>query len=174
MDIDTNGADTLRLFVAGQTPPYFEADDSTILMSAIGADIWNAADEFRYAYMNLSGDGAIVAQVDGLYRSNEWVKGGVMIRESTDAGSTFAAVYLTGDYGVRFQARAATDDSAISDSDVVTDDQVAQEGPVWVKIERVGNMFNRLLLGRRRELDGDGLESADDHDGPATSPSAWR
>ena len=26
-----------------------------------------------------------------------------MIRESTDAGSTFAAVYLTGDYGVRFQ-----------------------------------------------------------------------
>jgi len=142
MDLDTNGADTLRLFVAGQTPPYFEADNGTILMTAIGADIWNAADEFRYAYMNLSGDGAIVAQVDGLYRSNEWVKGGVMIRESTDAGSTFAAVYLTGDYGVRFQARAATDDSAISDSDVVTDDQVAQEGPVWVKIERVGNTFN--------------------------------
>ena len=142
MDLDTNGADRLRLFVAGQTPPYFEADDSTILMSAIGADIWNAADEFRYAYMNLSGDGAIVAQVDGLYRSNEWVKGGVMIRESTDAGSTFAAVYLTGDYGVRFQARAATDDSATSDSSVVTDDQVAQEGPVWVKIERVGNTFN--------------------------------
>ena len=40
------------------------------------------------------------------------------------------------------RARAATDDSAISDSDVVTDDQVAQQGPVWVKIERVGNTFN--------------------------------
>ena len=71
MDLDTKGADTLRLFVAGQTPPYLEVDDSTILMTAIGADIWNAADEFRYAYMNLSGDGAIIAQVDGLYRSNE-------------------------------------------------------------------------------------------------------
>ena len=142
LDLDTNGADTLRLFVAGQTPPYVETADGTIVMSAIGADIWNAADEFRYAYMNLSGDGSIVAQVDGLYRSNEWVKGGVMIRESTDAGSTFAAVYLTGDYGVRYQARVDTDGSAVSDSDVVTDNQIAQEGPVWVKIERVGNTFN--------------------------------
>ena len=142
LDLDSNGADTLRLFVAGQTPPYVETADGTIVMSAIGADIWNAADEFRYAYMNLSGDGSIVAQVDGLYRSNEWVKGGVMIRESTDAGSTFAAVYLTGDYGVRYQARVDTDGSATSDSTVVTDDQIAQEGPVWVKIERVGNTFN--------------------------------
>ena len=142
LDLDTNGADTLRLFVAGQTPPYVETADGTIVMSAIGADIWNAADEFRYAYMNLSGDGSIVAQVDGLYRSNEWIKGGVMIRESTDAGSTFAAVYLTGDYGVRYQARVDTDGSATSDSTVVTDDQIAQEGPVWVKIERVGNTFN--------------------------------
>ena len=142
LDLDAHGADTLRLFVAGQAPPYLEIDDSTIVMSAIGADIWNAADEFRYAYMNLSGDGSIVARVDGLYRSNEWVKGGVMIRESLEAGSTFAAVYLTADYGVRYQARLETDASAVSDSDVVTDDQVAQEAPVWVKIERVGNAFN--------------------------------
>ena len=142
MDLDAHGADTLRLFVAGQTPPFLETGDGTILMSAIGADIWNAADEFRYAYMNLSGDGSIIAQIDGLYRSNEWVKGGVMIRESVDAGSTFAAVYLTGDYGVRYQARLTTDTSATSDSDVVTDDQVAQEGPVCIKLERLGNTFN--------------------------------
>ena len=142
LDLDAHGADTLRLFVAGQAPPYIEVDDSTIAMSAIGDDIWNAADAFRYAYVNLSGDGSILARVDGLYRSNEWVKGGVMIRESTEVGSAFAAVYLTGDYGVRYQARLETDASAVSDSDVVTDDQVAQVAPVWVKIERVGNTFN--------------------------------
>ena len=141
-DLDSNGANTLRLFVAGQTPPFVETDDGTILMSAIGADIWNASDEFRYAYMNLSGDGSIIAQIDGLYRSNEWVKGGVMIRESIQPGSTFAAVYLTGDYGVRFQARPTVNDSAASDSSVATDEQIALEGPVWVKIERIGDTFN--------------------------------
>ena len=142
LDLDAHGADTLRLFVAGQTPAFVETDDGAILMSAIGADIWNTADEFRYAYMNLSGDGSIVAQVDGLYRSNEWVKGGVMIRESVAAGSTFAAVYLTADYGVRYQARLGADIDAVSDSSVATNEQIALQGPVWVKIERVGNAFN--------------------------------
>ena len=142
LDLDAHGADTLRLFVAGQTPAFVETDDGAILMSAIGADIWNTADEFRYAYMNLSGDGSIVAQVDGLYRSNEWVKGGVMIRESVAAGSTFAAVYLTADYGVRYQARLGVDIAAVSDSSVATNEQIALQGPVWVKIERVGNAFN--------------------------------
>jgi Concanavalin A-like lectin/glucanases superfamily len=142
MDLDATGAEMLRFFVAGQTPPFAEGADGTILMSAIGADIWGAADEFRYAYKNLSGDGAIIAQVDGLFRSNEWVKGGVMIRETLEPGSTFAAVYLTGDYGVRFQARLTADVDAVSDSDVATDEQVALQGPVWVKIERMGNTFH--------------------------------
>ena len=139
--LDASGATALRLFVAGQAPPYV-ASDSTIAMSAIGTDIWGAADQFRYAYMSLSGDGAIVARVDGIYRSNEWVKGGVMIRESTEPGAPFAAVYLTGDYGVRYQARLESDVDAVSDSSVITDEQVAMRAPVWVKIERVGNDFN--------------------------------
>jgi hypothetical protein len=142
MDLDTNGADTLRLFVAGQAPAFAETADGAIVMNAIGADIWNAADEFRYAYKTLNGDGSMVARVDSLVDSDVWAKGGVMIRETIDAGSTFAAVYLTGDNGVRFQGRLTTDASAVSDSPVATAEQIALREPAWVKIERVGNAFN--------------------------------
>jgi hypothetical protein len=142
LDIETNGADTLRLFVAGQAPAFAETADGTILMNAIGTDIWNTADEFRYAYKTLSGDGSMVARVDSLVDSDVWAKGGVMIRETIEAGSAFAAVYMTGDNGVRYQARLTTDAAAVSDTSVATAEQIALREPVWVKIERVGNAFN--------------------------------
>ena len=142
LDIDTNGADTLRLFVAGQTPAFAETADGTILMNAIGADIWNTADEFRYVYKTLNGDGSMVARVDSLADSDVWAKGGVMIRETVEAGSAFAAVYMTGDNGIRYQARLEADAAAVSDSSVATAEQIALREPAWVKIERVGNAFN--------------------------------
>jgi len=111
-------------------------------MNAIGADIWNAADEFRYAYKTLNGDGSMVARVDSLADSDVWAKGGVMIRETIDAGAAFAAVYMTGDNGVRYQARLEADAAAVSDTAVATAEQIALREPVWVKIERVGNAFN--------------------------------
>jgi regulation of enolase protein 1 (concanavalin A-like superfamily) len=64
-----------------------------------------------------------------------------MIRESLDPGSRFAAVYITPDYGCRFQARAMTSTAATSDSAVVTPDQTAIKAPYWVKLERTGNEF---------------------------------
>ncbi len=142
MDWDVHGADTLRLFVYGRTPGFAELADGTIVMNGIGADIWGTADEFRYVHKTLSGDGSLLVRVDSLADSDVWAKGGVMIRETVEPGSAFAAVYLTGDNGVRFQARLEADASAVSDSDVVTAEQIALREPVWVKIERVGNMFN--------------------------------
>jgi hypothetical protein len=65
-----------------------------------------------------------------------------MIRETIDAGSAFAAVYMTGDNGIRYQARLTTDVAAVSDSSVATAEQIALREPAWVKIERVGNAFN--------------------------------
>ena len=60
-----------------------------------GADIWNNADEFRYAYKTLDGDGSMIARVvDKGTGSNEWAKGGVMIRQSIAAGSTHAYMPL--------------------------------------------------------------------------------
>jgi len=99
-------------------------------------DIWDLADEFHYAYKTLTGVGTIEAQVLSVGNTDPWAKGGVMIRETLDAGSKFAAVYITPGNGCRFQARATTDAAATSDTAVVTTQQTAITAPYWVKLER--------------------------------------
>jgi len=145
MDLDTNGADTLRLFVAGQTPAFVETADGDILMNAIGADIWNNADEMRYVYQELTGDGRIIARVDRLDGTpSTWAKAGVMVRESTEPGAINTFMAMTGGDGggATFQQRVATDDASVS--------QHTYEGnpfapPYWVRLERAGNDFSAYI-----------------------------
>jgi len=111
-------------------------------MGAAGTDIWNTTDEFRFAHKQLNGDGAVIARVENVANTNAWAKAGVMVRETLEAGSTFAAVYATPANGCRYQARLTTDVAAVSDTSVATAEQIAMTMPYWVKIERVGNAFN--------------------------------
>ncbi|MBA7523808.1 hypothetical protein ES705_15942 [subsurface metagenome] len=116
----------------------------TWTVSGDGADIWDSSDGFHYAYVPLSGDGQLVVRVvDNGEGTNDWAKGGPMIRETLEPGSKFAAVYMTTPAnGVRFQKRAQSDSGATSDSSVATDEQKATVEPVWLKLERTGNEFN--------------------------------
>ncbi|HNY80354.1 MAG TPA: discoidin domain-containing protein [Sedimentisphaerales bacterium] len=141
-DWSGNGANTLVLYFQGVPGPFMELAGGKIVMGAAGTDIWNTTDEFRFACKPLSGDGSIVALVESVSRAVDWTKAGVMIRETLEAGSPFAAVYATPDYGCRYQARLTADVAAVSDSGVVTTEQTALVAPYWVKIERVGNAFN--------------------------------
>ena len=110
-------------------------------MTADGSDIWYASDEFHYAYKQLSGVGSIETQVLSVQNTNGWAKAGVMIRDTLDPNSTFAAVYITPGNGCRFQARFATAEDATSDTDFT---QLAHiQAPHWIKLERAGgNAFN--------------------------------
>ncbi|MEJ2701943.1 MAG: hypothetical protein P8Z79_05825, partial [Sedimentisphaerales bacterium] len=107
-----------------------------------GADIWGTSDEFQFAHTTLTGDGSMVVKVESLNATDPWTKAGIMIRESLDPGSAFAAVYATGENGVRFQARTMADQDATSDSAVATDEQIALTPPVWLKIERTFPMIS--------------------------------
>jgi len=78
-------------------------------LSSSGADIWNGADAFRFAYLPLSGDGEITARVLSLDPTNEWAKSGVMIRESLAPGSPFAMSVVTPSHGTSLQWRALKD-----------------------------------------------------------------
>jgi hypothetical protein len=120
------------------------ADDAagTTTVVGRGADIWGTADEFQYAYTTLTGNGSMTVKVDSLDFTDNWTKAGIMIRETLDAGSSFAAVFATGANGVRFQARAAANGDATSDTSVATDEQKALNAPVWIKIERTFPMVN--------------------------------
>ena len=115
---------------------FVEAPAGTYTITATGADIWNLADEFHYAYKTLTGVGSIEAQVLSVSNTDPWAKGGVMIRETLDAGSKFAAVYITPGNGCRFQARTDTGIAATSDTAVVSTQQTAITAPYWVKLER--------------------------------------
>ena len=143
MDLDRNGADMLRLFVSGLAPGFFEAADGSILMNAIGEDIWGTADQFRYAHRTLTGDGSITALVEDLDESaNSWVKAGVMIRQSTDAGAinTFMAMSGGSGNGATYQQRMDADTASVSQH-TYTDGPFAP--PYWVRLTREGN----TLLG---------------------------
>ena len=122
---------------------FIEGPVGTYTMTASGADIWNDADEFHYAFKTLTGPGSIVARVESVELSDPWAKAGVMIRETLAAGSKFAAVYITptntdgtATNGCRFQARSDADASATSDSSVATAEQMAIVAPYWVKLQR--------------------------------------
>jgi len=111
--------------------------EGTWAISADGADIWGSVDEFHYAYVPLSGDGTIIAQViSNGEGSNSWAKGGVMIRETLDQGSKHAIMAMTGGDGggIAFQGRPETD----GDSWGLQGDITASL-PQWLKLTRVGN-----------------------------------
>ena len=130
----------------GSVGSLVEELDGTYTMTAAGADIWNEADEFHYAFKQLTGAGSITARVESVENTNNWAKAGVMIRETLDPGSKFAAVYITptnadgtATNGCRFQVRINTDGSASSDSSptlVATPEQMAITAPYWIKLER--------------------------------------
>ncbi|MHC4520473.1 MAG: DUF1349 domain-containing protein, partial [Planctomycetota bacterium] len=143
MNLNTNGADTLRLFISGQAPAFLESADGTILMNAVGNDIWDATDQFRYAYKQLTGNGSMTARVDFLDSSpNSWAKGGVMIRQSTEGGAINTYMAMTGGDGggATYQQRMDADAASVSQH-TYADGPFAP--PYWVRVTREGS----TLLG---------------------------
>ena len=134
------GAEALVFYLRGNAPGFMQTSDGQIIMNAKGTDIWDTADEFRYVYKNLNGNGTIVVRVDTLVRSDGWAKAGVMIRESLHPGSKHALVCMTPDYGYSFQQRPETGNVMDHASQV----SVAGTGvvaPHWVKLTRTGSVF---------------------------------
>lgn len=71
------------------------ATTGTYTLTADGDDIFFNADGFHFAKVLLTGDGEIRARVRSLDNTHPWAKAGVMIRESTAAGSRHATTFIT-------------------------------------------------------------------------------
>jgi regulation of enolase protein 1 (concanavalin A-like superfamily) len=109
--------------------------NNVFTVTGSGADIWGTADAFHYTYQTASGDCTIVARVVTVTNTEVWAKAGVMIRETLNANSTHASMYITPGSGAAFQSRAATGGTSTSTS---TAGLVA---PYWVQVVRSGNTF---------------------------------
>jgi regulation of enolase protein 1 (concanavalin A-like superfamily) len=101
-----------------------------------GGDIWNAADQFHFTYMSVTGDCVVTAQVLTQDPTNVWAKTGVMIRESTAAGSIFAMAAIASGNGHFMQWRGSTDGGAAYQGSTV-----AGSSPYWVRLTRSGSNF---------------------------------
>jgi hypothetical protein len=138
----------LTLWFKGYPAGFKEEPAGTYTIAASGADIWGLADEFRFAYKQLSGPGSISAKVISVDNTHEQAKAGVMIRQRLDAGSKFAAVYITPSSGCKFQARTAPATDATSDTSIATPEQMSITTPYWIKIERdSSDNFNGYYSG---------------------------
>jgi hypothetical protein len=137
-----HGADTLTLYFRGVPIGFQELSPTHILMNGVGTDIFSTADQGRFVYKQLAGDGTIIARVDRLDATDPWAKAGVMIRQSVDAGASWAmSLYAPGN-GFRFQTRVLAGGAGASDSTIATPAQIAVRAPVWLKLERKGNQFS--------------------------------
>jgi len=156
---------TLTLFLKGYPMVFVEDPAGTYTMSASGTDTWDLADEFRYAYKTLSGDGSITARVVNVENTNVWAKAGVMIRETLDPYSTHGFMLVTPDGRRAFQNRPVIADesfSANSNSGAIT-------LPAWVRLVRQGNSITAYY---KSENDPDWVQQPDDENtGDDASPN---
>ena len=68
-----------------------------------GADIWGGTDQFNYVSQPLTGNASIVARVTSQSDTDPWAKSGVMIKQSTTGGSSYALLAVTPGNGIAFQ-----------------------------------------------------------------------
>jgi len=130
-----NGADTLSLYFRGRATGFMDNGNNAFTVSAGGTDIWGAADQFRFVYKQLNGNGSITMRVDTIGNTNVWAKAGPMIRETLDTGSKNAYIAVTPASGVSFQWRSTASGASANSQ---TAGLVA---PYWVRITRTGNVF---------------------------------
>ena len=107
---------------------------SKFTVAGAGTDVWYAADQFRFVYRQMNGDGVVVARVDSLQQANVWSKAGVMIRESLGAGAKNAFTLASSAKGLAFQRRTATNGQTVSTI-------AGGAPPRWVKVQRAGATF---------------------------------
>jgi regulation of enolase protein 1 (concanavalin A-like superfamily) len=109
--------------------------NNVFTVTGSGADIYGTADAFRYTYQTASGDCTIVARVATVQNVNVWSKAGVMIRETLNANSTHASMYITPGSGSSFQSRVTT--GGTSTATTLT----GIVAPYWVRVARSGSTF---------------------------------
>lgn len=98
-----------------------------------GVDIWDYADQFKFVYTVLSGDGEVVARVRSIQNTDPWAKAGVMIRGTLLTDSPYAMAMLSAGNGTGFQRRLGAGQSSLF---TFGPSAVA---PTFVKVVRQGN-----------------------------------
>lgn len=123
----------------------FDPASNAYTLTGGGADLWGAADAFRFAWAALDGDAALTAAVEfppGTHPPNE--KAVLMFRQSLDPGSMYADVAIHADGHITLQWRAV--DGGQTD-DLLATEHAAEHGPTALRIERHGAVYVAYAAG---------------------------
>ncbi len=105
-----------------------------------GGDIWNTSDQFNFATVAATGDQTLIAKVTGITNTDPWAKAGVMIRDSSAAGSMYVNIVATQSNGVAMQWRNATN-GWCSFAGVAGVATPTATNPVWLQLVKAGSTF---------------------------------
>lgn len=61
---------------------FAEGPTGTYTLTSTGSDIYGTADEFHFVYKEVTGAATIIAKIESMQNINDFVKAGVMIRDS--------------------------------------------------------------------------------------------
>ena len=113
-------------------------DGSTFTVTGAGADIWDSADEFQFAYTPISGDFDLVTRVKAVQNVSQWTKAGLMLREQLTAGARHGSIFVTPTTvkGIAFQRRTTMDGPSVSTAGP------AITAPVWLRLSRTGDVVS--------------------------------
>ncbi len=131
------GVADLSVWFRGHPAKFVETAPGQYTISSNTGDIWGTADNFRFVYKKLTGDGSISAKVISVTNTSTWAKAGVMIRDTLDPGSSYAFMFPTPDGRRAFQNRPVAGGNAVSAHSATG--QVTL--PFWFKVERKGNQL---------------------------------
>jgi hypothetical protein len=125
---------------AKPTQPWtmYATNGGRVELVTFGSDIWNSYDNCGFYYAEAEGDGVWTCRVGLLSFTKEWAKAGLMIRASTDSGSTNVDLCLTPVNGVIFQYRPTAHAPQQNGAGII--DPLAS-APVYLKLQKQGNVY---------------------------------
>ncbi len=118
-----------------------QLEEGTCLLTASGWDFWNRSDSFHYVYTPLTGNGELVARLAGINATNNFIKVGLMVRESLTNTSRMAILLARGDGHLIFVWRNET--KGLAQHTLVDTNGVAL--PQWLKLVRNGDQVRSYL-----------------------------
>ncbi len=104
-------------------------------LTTTGSDIWGREDAFHFVYYRLSGDGAIIARVNGIESTDPYAKAGIMIRDTLGPDSRNTFLTSTLERSVSLQRRFAAGEFTYDST------RWGRPMPVWLKLEREGDQI---------------------------------
>jgi RHS repeat-associated protein len=109
--------------------------NGTFTVTGAGVGLSSTADAFHFVYQPLSGDGTIVARLASM--QGPVTQAGVMIRETLDAGATFASEIYNGYFAYLMLYDRPTTGGSLS----IQNGAYSTTLPYWMKLVRSGSTF---------------------------------